>query len=44
MSKETNSTIGKDESKTGMFKKSAWPKTPRDIIKLVLNLFLNLFS
>lgn len=37
-------SVDKDEFKTGIFKKSSWPKTARETIKLILNLFLNLFS
>ena len=53
MSKETKalgsavtskSSIDKDEFKTKIFKKSDSPKTAKETIKLVLNLFLNLFS
>jgi len=53
MSKETKalesavtsqSSVDKDEFKTRIFKKSEWPKTAKETIKLVLNLFLNFFS
>lgn len=53
MSKETKpsevmvtskSSFGKDEFKTKLLKKSDSPKTAKETIKLVINLFLNLFS
>jgi hypothetical protein len=32
------------EFKAKMFVKSEWPKTPKEIIKLVVSTFLNLFA
>lgn len=40
----SKSSVGKDEFKTELLKKSDSPKTAKETIKLVLNLFLNLFS
>ena len=32
------------KSATKLFAKSDWPKTPKETIKMILNLFVNFFS